>query len=337
MSDAEQVEPDGRAASAGAGETKKASRLQRGVHVLAAVVVCGVVPAVVIGELVGEFGVAAMLMGLLLGGIGAKIGGTQRMLYVAPAVGLAAGLGAFSAYGWWWVALLALCGFVAGAGIGFGWLPTLLMLPYAATFPAALSSGRNAATYGVIVAIATLYGVLLVRRFGVPEMVESECRSPLQAIGVAVVFGVGLGASAALGVGLGWSEPYWVAEPILILLLYIIMGKGDRVRGKAIGTACGVAAAVAVAAIGPSTTVTSIIAAAAFLLALSQAKTYWLMYGLYTFALVLALSAPGQIGAEAEKRGVEILTGIGLLVIGLAIVHSLARWQAKRHPQPELA
>ena len=165
-------------------------------------------------------------------------------------------------------------------------------------------------------------------------MVESECRSPLQAIGVAVVFGVGLGASAALGVGLGWSEPYWVAEPILILLLYIIMGKRDRVRGKAIGTACGVAAAVAVAAIGPSTTVTSIIAAAAFLLALSQAKTYWLMYGLYTFALVLALSAPGQIGAEAEKRGVEILTGIGLLVIGLAIVHSLARWQAKRHPHP---
>ena len=54
--------------------------MQRGVHVLAAVVVCGVVPAVVIGELVGEFGVAAMLMGLLLGGIGAKIGGTQRML-----------------------------------------------------------------------------------------------------------------------------------------------------------------------------------------------------------------------------------------------------------------
>jgi hypothetical protein len=28
------------------------------------------------------------------------------MLYLAPAIGLAAGLGAFTAYDWWWVGLL---------------------------------------------------------------------------------------------------------------------------------------------------------------------------------------------------------------------------------------
>jgi hypothetical protein len=75
----------------------------------------------------------------------------------------------------------------------------------------------------------------------------------------------------------------------------------------------------------------------AFLLALTQAKTYWLMYGLYTFSLVLLLAAPGQVGFEAEERGFQILVGVGLLVVGLVIVHSLGGWLAKRDPQPELA
>jgi hypothetical protein len=33
-----------------------------------------------------------MFIGVLLGAVGAKLGGTGRMLYVAPVVGLAAGL-----------------------------------------------------------------------------------------------------------------------------------------------------------------------------------------------------------------------------------------------------
>jgi hypothetical protein len=72
-------------------------------------------------------------------------------------------------------------------------------------------------------------------------------------------------------------------------------------------------------------------------LALTQAKTYWLMYGLYTFSLVLLLASPGQVGFEAEERGFQILVGIGLLVVGLGIVHSLSTWLSKRDPQPELA
>ena len=58
----------------------------------------------------GEFGVAAMITGLLLGIVGAKIGGTRRMLYLSPGVGIAAGIGAFTAYDWTWVALLTLVG-----------------------------------------------------------------------------------------------------------------------------------------------------------------------------------------------------------------------------------
>ena len=57
---------------------------------------------------------------------------------------------------------------------------------------------------------ATLYGVVLARRFKAPEVVEGQRVSLPAAAAVAVVFGVALGGAAAVGVALGWTEPYWV-------------------------------------------------------------------------------------------------------------------------------
>jgi hypothetical protein len=48
---------------------------------------------VLVGALVGEFGAGAMAVGLVLGAAGSKIGGTRRMAYLAPAIGVAGGLG----------------------------------------------------------------------------------------------------------------------------------------------------------------------------------------------------------------------------------------------------
>jgi hypothetical protein len=214
------------------GGADKPSGARRVMHILGAVLVAVVLPALLIGALVGRLGVSAMFTGLVLGAVGSKTGGAHRMLYVAPLIGVAAGLGAFTAYDWWWAALLAAVGAIAGAGIGFGWLPALLMVPYAATFVTPVSSVKDAAIYGVIVAIATGYGIVLARRFGAPEVVDGDRLSLPVAAGVAIVFGAVLGASAAIGVALSWTEPYWVPEPILILVLYILMGKRDRIRGK---------------------------------------------------------------------------------------------------------
>ena len=233
------------------GGADKPSGARRLMHILGAVVVAVVLPALLIGALVGSLGVAAMFVGLALGVVGSKIGGTHRMLFVAPMIGVAAGLGAFTAYDWWWVALLASVGVIAGAGIRFGWLPALLMVPFAATFVTPVSSVKDAAIYGVIVATATGYGIVLARRFGAPEVVDGDRLSLSVAAGVAIVFGVVLGASAAVGVALSWTEPYWVPEPVLVLVLYILMGKRDRIRGKAIGTALGAAAAIPVAILSP--------------------------------------------------------------------------------------
>jgi hypothetical protein len=87
-------------------------------HVLGALLVAVVLPTLLMGALVGSLGVSATLIGLMLGVAGSKIGGTYRMMFVAPMLGVAAGLGAFTAYDWWWAALLASTGVNAGAGLG---------------------------------------------------------------------------------------------------------------------------------------------------------------------------------------------------------------------------
>src|SRR3954454_9857773 len=75
-----------------------------------------------------------------------------------------------------------------------------------------------------------------------------------------------------------------------------------------------------------------------FVVALTQTKTYWIMYALYSCSLVLLLAAPsGEVGFEAEERGFQILLGVGLLVVGLHVLHAIAAWLAERDPQPELA
>ena len=310
---------------------------RRMIHILGAALVAVVLPVVVLYLLLGKLGSTAVAMGLLVGVLGSKLGGTRRMLYLAPAVGVAGGLGAITAYHWSWVVLLTVVAVIAGAGMRFGWLPPLLMLAFSATFPVATSSASHAAAYGAITAIATLYGIVLARRFQAPEIVEGQRVSLPAAAAVAVVFGVALGGAAAIGVALGWTEPYWVPEPILILIVYVLVDKREKIPEKAIGTAVGVILVVPVAIAALPAWAVYVLAGVAFLLAFWQHKTYWRYYALFTFALVLVLAPPGQAGAEAAHRGIEILIGIAVLAVGLTILYPLGTWQAKRHPQPELA
>jgi hypothetical protein len=331
-------------ASPGPGEAdtkevaEKPSDAHRVLQILGALVVVVVLPVGLMEALAGKLAASAMILGLLLGVLGSKLGGTRRMLYLTAAIAVAAGLGAITAYHWSWVALLAVVGVIIGAGIRFGWLAPLLTVGFAATFATATSSGKIAVEYGVIVGIGTLYGVVVARRFKAPEIVEGQ-RVPAQAaILVAIVFGVALGAAAAIGVALGWTEPYWVPEPVLLLTLTVLMGKQERIREKSIGTAVGVVIVIPVALAAPPALATSIIAGAAFLLSFAAySKKYWLYYALFTFALVLALAPPGHAGAEAAHRGSEILVGTAILVVGLAIAHALGDWLSERYPDPELA
>jgi hypothetical protein len=107
-------------------------------------------------------------------------------------------------------------------------------------------------------------------------------------------------------------------------------------EGQSVTPAGGERIATGIAAATPKAVLAGV-GVVALVIAFTQAKTYWLMYGLVTFSLVLLLATPGHVGFEAEERGFQILMGIGLLVVGLEIIHALAAWVAKRDPQPELA
>src|SRR5262245_16332960 len=114
-----------------AGVPGQPSRTRRMIHILGAGLVGVVLPVVVLYLLLGDLGSRAVVIGLVAGVVGSKLGGTRRMLYLAPAVGVVAGLGAISAYHWSWVVLLAVVAVVAGAGMRFGWLPARLILTFA--------------------------------------------------------------------------------------------------------------------------------------------------------------------------------------------------------------
>lgn len=105
-----------------AGPSEKPSGARRVLHILGAALVVVVLPVGLMEALAGRLGAAAMIVGLLLGVLGSKIGGTRRMLYLAPAVAVSAGLGAITAYagrGWRCLRLSA-SSLAAGSGSG-GW------------------------------------------------------------------------------------------------------------------------------------------------------------------------------------------------------------------------
>ena len=304
-------------------------------HLLGALLVGVVLPAVLVGALVGELGVSALFTGVVWGAVGAKLAGTRRMVYVTPLVGVVAGLGAYTAYDWWWVALLTATGVLTGVGYRFGWFAPLLMVPYAATFVTPVSTATSAVTFGAIVAIGTAYGLVIMRRFGAPAVVEGDRYSlPVTAV-IALCFGAVLGGAAALGVALSWTEPYWVPEPILVLVMYLLMGPASefaRRRSARPRRGCRRGGSRhRPAPMGSDRACRSRVRARG-----DAAGDVLADVRLVHVSLVLFMASPGDVGFEAEERGFQILAGIALLILGLAVLHLITGRLARRYPQPEL-
>ena len=219
----------------------KPSGSRRMIHILGAALVGVVLPVVVLYALLGNSAPGRCSIGLMVGVIGSKLGGTRRMLYLAPAVGIAGGTGADHrlplVVG---PVLLAVVAVIAGAGMLFGWLPSLLMLTFAATLPrVATSSGRSRG--GVRRHRCDSHAVR--RRAGAPFQGARGGRGP-----AGVPAGCGqrgdrvrhrAGRRGGDRRGPGLDRALRVPEPILLLLLYILMGKtradtgkGDRHRAR---------------------------------------------------------------------------------------------------------
>jgi len=117
------------------------------------------------------------------------------------------------------------------------------MLPLTATFATALSSTEDAVIFRRYRGDRDALRVVLAPSFSAPRRSSKENASPMQqATLVAIVFGIAVAAPRRSGVALGWAEPYWVPEPILLLTLYILLGKRERIREEG-DRHCGRAAA----------------------------------------------------------------------------------------------
>src|SRR5262245_37088184 len=102
------------------------SRTHQMIRILGAALVGVVLPIVVLYLLLKDLGSRTMVIKLLAGVVGSKLGDTRRMLYLAPTVGVAARLGTITAYHWSWVVLLTVVAVITGSEMRFGWLPSLL-------------------------------------------------------------------------------------------------------------------------------------------------------------------------------------------------------------------
>src|SRR6188472_4452273 len=94
MSGADAVSPgDWQPGDLSAPSRQKPSGGHRILHLLGALLVGVVLPAVLVGALMGELGVSALFTGVVWGAVGAKLAGTRRMVYVTPLVGVVARAG----------------------------------------------------------------------------------------------------------------------------------------------------------------------------------------------------------------------------------------------------
>ena len=244
--------------------------------------------------------------------------------------------GVITAYHWSWVVLLAVVAVIAGAGMRFGWLPSLLMLTFAATFPVATSLAGHAAAYGGIAAIATLYGVVLARRFSTrggrgPARLPPGCRRR----GGRVRHRTRRRGGDRRGPGLDRARPGAGADYHPHPLhpdgqAGADPGEGDRhcARGYRRGTGGDRSAAC--------------LAGLRHCRRGVRARVHDVQEVLALLRLVHVRSGPGPGSpGPGRPRGrasrFRILAGIAILVVGLAILYPLAAWLSKRYPEPELA
>ena len=219
------------------------------------------------------------------------------MVFVAPMLGVAAGLGAFTAYDWWWAALLASVGVIAGAGIGFGRAvddPVCRHLRDSGVLGDGRSDlrghrDRDSLRHRHRPPVRRARG-----RRGIPP-VPASGRERGDRVRRRLGWrrgdrcGTGLDR-AVLGSGAdshtGALHPDRKARPD--------PGKRPSVRRSGLPRRYPWRSSIRQQVLGA-------VAAIAFVLAFTLAK-YWLMYGLYTFSVVLFLASPAKLATSRGTR-----------------------------------
>ncbi|MDO8107655.1 FUSC family protein [Isoptericola sp. b441] len=295
---------------------------------LALLAVAVVLPAVLVGELLGLDAARGIVLGVL-GGLLATSAAGPRAATLVGTVLVIGGVAVSAAAGTWvWVVLLGVLGVAVGVlAVRAAGSPLLEVAVVLCVVPAVNDHTRLA----VGLALGDALGILAARTAGGSARGARESGSGVGVtVGLGVLGGVAVGGGAAIGLAAGWEHAGWL--PVTVLLVGQARLADDdrgraRIRARLVGTLVGLAVLVPVVLLLPP--VWRLAGTVVLLgVALSEIRVrYWLSLAAGTAAVVLVGS--GSVEETAGERLGAVL--LGALVVG--VISAGVGWVAERRPR----
>lgn len=292
-----------------------------------------------------KFGIAPMLIGSLLGPVGAgpaatlgavlavgtaAMNGRRAALAAMPLVALAAGLGSWSKPGWPWVAVVTgfavLSGLATLRGMGVAASQATLMAVIA---PEVADGSRVMVLTGFVMA-GSLYGLAMMHRAGASEPRKAPPRTPAFAAIAAIALGTAVGTASSIAVATGWQRATWAVGAVVVLGIPTPGLTEKLMIQRVIGQvgACGIVGGIALVTSNPIVlTGAGLLALVCYLMAIDQRGARPIMW--FTAAAMLpAAAATSPDVLIAQRLGFNLL-GLAILLVVLAVVRLVTERPAR--------
>jgi oligo-1,6-glucosidase len=254
--------------------------------------------------------------------------GTALALRALPVLLVVIATAALSVGTWWWVALLAALGLLAGLGSTRGLLVPFALAGMLAGSTPPLGAGEDLAVRLTAAGVAGLYAVVAARRLGLPHEVPAV-RTP-QGTSVAVGVTLGVVVAVAATIALLSDQPHAAWVPVSVFVL-AMPTPGVRVehgaRQRLLGTALGLPLALPTVALDLPEQLRLALAVLLLLLVVVTARSLLPNAALTTALLVVLLDAPSGGLAAGTARLVDVALAVALVLAGLAV---LTLWSRRR-------
>jgi len=308
------------------------STRKRVLIIVASVLLVFVLPVVLANALAGPTAAYAVLMGSAAVLAGATRSGWARTVKVIPYIGVLGFLAASVAYGWGWVAIMAVVGLVAGAGYPFGYLPALLSAGFVPTLVHPTSGARDAVVAGILAMCGAAMTLELARRLGFPRTTPPPPRVDGGAALMAVVGVVMMGGGSAIAIATGLPHGYWIPLTLIAVVPALSTGTSHRGRDRLVGTLAALLIVFPVSFIPMPPWMFYVLGTLLYISALVVMRKSYAYYAFLEAAAVVMLVSAGQdVLATGADRAISAIIAIILLVIAVPVVTFILRHLPHAH------
>ena len=308
------------------------SKRERVLIIVASVLLVFVLPVVLANALAGPTAAYAVLMGSAAVLAGATRSGWARTVKVIPYIGVLGFLAASVAYGWGWVAIMAVVGLVAGAGYPFGYLPALLSAGFVPTLVHPTSGARDAVVAGILAMCGAAMTLELARRLGFPRTTPPPPRVDGGAALMAVVGVVMMGGGSAIAIATGLPHGYWIPLTLIAVVPALSTGTSHRGRDRLVGTLAALLIVFPLSFIPMPPWMFYVLGTLLYISALVVMRKSYAYYAFLEAAAVVMLVSAGQdVLATGADRAISAIIAIILLVVAVPVVTFILRHLPHAH------